>query len=93
MKRRCMMCQQRKQCDIPVGGGYLCDKCGVNSGVHGRLKNVAEENSRKWQGQPCKHQSITPNVYRRHRSLYQRGICDRCKVTVYDIRSGPARTL
>lgn len=93
MKHRCSMCGKRKTCDIPVGGGWLCDSCGVNSGIHGRLKNVAEQNSREWKKQPCKHPSMDISIYRKHRSLYQRAICDRCKVTVYDIRTGPARAV
>jgi hypothetical protein len=62
--RKCAGCGQRStKCETPVGvNSWYCDNCSVFAGMFGtnrRLKNIAEEQSRKWKEGPCSHQSFT----------------------------------
>jgi len=61
LPRRCSGCGSRSyKNDTPVGvSQWYCDSCSVFAGMFGtnsKLKNVAEEQSRKWKSGPCPHQ-------------------------------------
>jgi len=88
MKRKCCGCQQRKQCDYPMGGGSVCDSCARSFGLSGaKPRNVAVKNSKEWQKKPCKHQSTRRADYRKGGVKYARAICIRCSAVQWEIVS------
>jgi hypothetical protein len=87
MKRRCSGCGQRKHCEIPIGGNLVCDSCGPTFGIGGgRLRNVAEANSKEWKKKPCHHQSVNRVNYSKGRQNWCRAVCQRCHAVVWDIK-------
>jgi hypothetical protein len=94
LPRKCAGCGQRKRnCDTPVGvSSWYCDDCNVWAGINGtnrRLKNLAEEQSRKWKEGPCKHQSFS-NVPYKDPATGRRGqksVCNNpnCGAEIYNV--------
>jgi hypothetical protein len=88
MKHRCAGCRIRKQAWCEVGPRvYYCKDCARAGGILGsRLTNVAEQQSRKWQQEPCKHQAQRNRYIRENGQRYLIGECVRCPTEVWRMK-------
>jgi hypothetical protein len=76
-------CGGRKAKYMPLAGGWYCRDCSSATGMSAP-KNQAAANSKKWQSEPCRHQSVANSVVRKGGHRYHREICRRCgKQTVF----------
>jgi hypothetical protein len=90
--RKCAGCGKRStRCETPVGvSSWYCDDCSVFAGMFGtnaRLKNVAEEQSKKWKSGPCPHQTFDTSRIRDAATgkMVQISTCMRCKTEIYRV--------
>lgn len=71
-----------------MGGGYICIGCAHDFGTFGgKPRNVAEQNSKRYQENDlCKksHNKLNVVRYRKGGRNWEKGTCVRCGVVVYD---------